>query len=196
MLNTADLPGAFDSFERKTLDAIAEARKLTLPEASKAQFLTSKLTDAEVKRVREALPKPTQKDIKAKSVGFLYVFAQRQGCSVDRLDIVSVIKHAKSGGADKVEAMTNLCAINTDAPEGRVLYVGRSWDPRARIAGHLRASTGKTYAIHFAAWAQKLELQVEVYVYAFPGIADRVLQVVEDATWDRFDPLFGRRGEK
>jgi hypothetical protein len=64
------------------------------------------------------------------------------------------------------------------------------------VAGHLRASTSKTYAIHFAAWAQNLDLQVDLFVYAFPGVPDRVLQVLEDVIWDTFVPLFGRRGEK
>lgn len=90
----------------------------------------------------------------------------------------------------------NLCAINTDVPSGRVLYVGRSWDLRTSVSSHLRASNSKTYAIHFAAWAQHLDLKVDLFVYKFPAIPDRVLQVLEDVTWDTLLPLLGRRGEK
>jgi hypothetical protein len=64
------------------------------------------------------------------------------------------------------------------------------------VAGHLRASTSKTYAIHFAAWARNLDLQVDLSVYAFPDIQDRVLQILEDVIWDTLTPLLGRRGEK
>ena len=196
MLNTEILSAAFVNFERQKLDDIAEARKLKLPEPLKAKFLTSKLSEVEVKRVMEALPKFTPREIKSKSVGFLYVFAQRQGCSIKTADILDAIQRAKSGGEDKETAIKNLCAINSDASEGRVLYVGRSWDPRGRVAGHLRASNSKTYAIHFAAWAQNLDLHVDLFVYAFPGIQDRVLQILEDVIWDKLVPLLGRRGEK
>lgn len=196
MLSSEILSEAFVDFERQKLDDIAEARKLKLPAPLRAGFLTSKLSEVEVKRVIEALPKLKHKDIKTKSVGFLYVFSQRQGCSVKRADILGAIQRAKRGGEDNEIAIKNLCAINSEASDGRVLYVGRSWDPRGRVAGHLNASTSKTYAIHFAAWAQNLDLQVDLSVYAFPGIQDRVLQILEDVIWDTLVPLLGRRGEK
>lgn len=196
MISTADLSAAFDAFERATLSAIAEARTLTLPEPSVVDFSTSNLSGAEIERVLKALPKPKHQEKRAKSVGFLYVFAQKESCPIPRTSIVDAIAAAKKGGGDKVKAMKNLCAVNADSSAGRVLYVGRSWDPRTRIAGHLSASTVRTYAIHFAAWAQELGIQVELFVYALPGIKDKVLQVIEDVTWDRLDPLFGRRGEK
>jgi hypothetical protein len=196
MLNRSDLSAAFDAFERQTLDAIAQARTLELTAPFAVSFRTSELSEAEIKRIVNSLPTPTHKEKRAKSIGFLYVFAQKSNCSVPRATILKAIAEAKDGGADKAKAMKNLCAVNGDASKGRVLYVGRSWDPRTRIAGHLRSSTSRTYAIHFAAWAQKLEIDVELFVYSFPKIKDRVLQVVEDVTWDRLAPLFGRRGEK
>jgi hypothetical protein len=196
MLSTESLLATFETFERQTLDSIAQARNLKWPEPYQVGFSTSNLSEAEVNRVKEKLPKCSQNEIKAKTVGYLYVFAQSQGCSVRREDILDAIQSAKSGGKNKEKAVMNLCAINAEAPEGRVLYVGRSWDPRTRVSGHMRASNSKTYAIHFAAWAHYLDLKVDLFVYKFPAIPGRVLQLLEDVTWDTLVPLLGRRGEK
>lgn len=102
-------------------------------------------------------------------------------------------------GAKKLQKAKarNLPALNAGALEGCTLYVGRSWTPGSRIGGHLKADLESgTYAMHLAAWAEKLDLEVELVIYEFPGIAGRALQVLEDGFWDLLRPLFGRRGEK
>jgi hypothetical protein len=198
ILNAADLSAAYDELQRETLSAIAEARDLTqtLPRPFTVDFITSVLSEPEIERVLDALPRRKHNEKKAKSIGFLYVFEQKEGCPVARAKIVEAMDRAKHGRGDKAKAIKNLCSVNSNVSVGKVLYVGRSWDPRTRIGGHLRASDGRTYAIHFGAWAEELNMEVALSVYAFPGVTNRVLQVVEDVVWDMLNPLFGRRGEK
>lgn len=196
ILSAERLLAAFDDNERQALFDIKQARDLVWPEPLHVTFSTSQLSEPALNRIETVLPRRSQREIKAKSVGYLYVFAQCKDCVLERADILRAITHAKGGGGTKDTMIKNLCALNLDAPEGRVLYVGRSWDPKARVLGHLRASTSGTYAVHFAAWAGHLDLKVDLFVYEFAGIQDRTLQVLEDVVWDFLLPLFGRRGRK
>jgi hypothetical protein len=195
MLSSNYFSATFDDLERKILGDIKLARSLTWPEPHQVRFSTSALSEAEINRLKATLPNSNRLEVKAKSIGYLYVFAQSHECKIRKCDILNAILTAKRGSNEE-NPVTNLCGINTHSSKGRVLYVGRSWDPKARVLGHLRASKGKTYALHFAAWAQCLDLKVDLFVYKFPGISDAVLQVLEDVTWDTLLPLFGRRGTK
>lgn len=193
ILGANSISAALDRFEHQILGDITQVRNLTWTKPCHVEFSTLQLSEVDIKRLEERLPKPTR----SKSVGYLYVFAQRQGFLIERSDILNAFNYAKSGGGDKEKALNNLCGVNlSSVPEGCVLYVGRSWAPRTRVLNHLRASKSKTYAIHFAAWAQQIDLKVDLFVFEFPSIPDRVLQVLEDVTWDALVPLFGRHGKK
>lgn len=196
MLQDTDLNAAIDAYETNMRDAIDAARQLRLPSPKLAQFRTSSLTDKDIDAILKSIPRVTTVEKNSKARGFLYLFSAADGCSVQRQVVLNAILQAKAhqnaGGTKK-----NLCAVNERALDGRALYVGRSWDPIARIRGHLRADPGSgTYAIHFAAWANQMDLDVELLVFEFSGISDRTLQVLEDGLWDRLRPLLGRRGEK
>lgn len=196
MLQDTDINAAIDAYESNMRDAISAARLLRLPSPRRAEFRTSSLTEESIPAILKSIPRITTSEKNSKARGFLYLFSVAEGCPVKRQEVVNAILQAKtiqkSGGAKK-----NLCAVNESALDGRALYVGRSWEPVPRIRGHLQAApNSSTYAIHFAAWANQVDLDVELLLYEFSGISDRTLQVLEDGLWDSLRPLLGRRGEK
>lgn len=194
MLQQADLRAAIDAYEKTMQSAIEASRSLTLPTPTTIVFCTSELDELVIATLLDDVPTTSQSERSNKKRGFLYVFRTTEQCTVARPDIINAMEQARKLQNSKER---NLAAVNVDAPAGRVLYVGRSWGPSLRVSGHLRAEPGgRTYAIHFAAWAKALDLEVELAIYEFPGIASRTLQVLEDGLWDQLRPLFGRRGEK
>lgn len=198
MLDQEDLNCAIDAYEKTTTMAIAAARKLVLPQPTQIRFGTCCLDEQAAAAVMKQVPSPTKKERDAKVRGFLYVFAQDDTCRVSRTELEHAMSSARLEQAeDGYPGKKNLCAVNADAPaEGRVLYVGRSWDPQVRLKGHLRTSRSSTYALHLETWARELDLQVRLLVYEFREIADVTLQVIEDGLWDRMRPLFGKRGDR
>jgi hypothetical protein len=194
MLQQADLEAAIDAYEETTRLAIEASRSITLPQPRIIRFRTSELDEIAVEELLKKVPVLPHGEKTKKKRGFLYVFRTAEQCAVARADILGAMVGAKKLQKEKVK---NLPALNTEALDGCTLYVGRSWTPGSRIGGHLKADLESgTYAMHLAAWAEKLDLEVELVIYEFRGIADRTLQVLEDGFWDLLRPLFGRRGEK
>jgi len=194
MLLQADLEAAIDAYEETSKLAIEAARSITLPLPTIIRFRTLELDEVVVAELLKKVPLPPRGEKTKRKRGFLYFFRTTEQCAVARADILDAMRGAKELQKAKVK---NLPALNAEALNGCTLYVGRSWTPGSRIGGHLKADLESgTYAMHLAAWAEKLDLEVELVIYEFPGIADRTLQVLEDGFWDLLRPLFGRRGDK
>ncbi len=194
LLDQANLNRVVDAYEATTRQAIEAARALAVPAVKPIVFRTGSLDLSGITRVLDAGPKIPRGEGKLRVRGFLYAFQQAAECSTDAASIKSAMRDAKAPTDGRDEG--KLPAINADH-EGRVLYVGRSWNIASRLRGHLRADCSRqTYALRLAAWARRLDLQVELFVWTFPGITDGTLQVVEDGLWDDLRPLFGRRGAK
>lgn len=194
MLNQENLTSVVDAYEASTRKAIEHARKLEIPAPVSITFQTDKLSALTIDALVNEAPKLPRGEGKLRKRGFVYLFALGDECDVESHAITSAMRTSKAAGRDADDG--KLPAIN-DKHDGRVLYVGRSWNVMSRIREHLKADCSKkTYALRFAAWANELNLEVELLIWEFPGIADLTLQVVEDGLWDRLGPLFGRRGAK
>lgn len=194
MLAESDLTAAVENYERSAVDAIARAKRVELPTPLKLVFSTLDLQDRAI--VDLATKVPTGKRPDDKGSEYIYLFRAAEANAVPLTEVFESFKVAR----DEQEASDylgkkNLCRGNQSA-DGKVLYVGRSYSPRERFKGHLRAGTSGTYAIHFQKWATGIDLQVDFFLYQFSGIGDRVVQVIEDGLWDLLRPMFGRRGEK
>jgi hypothetical protein len=80
----------------------------------------------------------------------------------------------------------------------RFLYVGSTADMATRLEQHLGfGSSPKTYALQLAHWAADLDLPLALAYAASPiGLAPAATQALEDALWDKLQPMFGRRGAR
>lgn len=81
--------------------------------------------------------------------------------------------------------------------DGQTIYVGSSMEISSRLREHLQKAHVKTFALHLGRWcpAENHVLRVEVQAPE-DDTQNEVLQDVEDALWDQYRPLFGRRGAK
>lgn len=81
--------------------------------------------------------------------------------------------------------------------ESRCLYVGSSKEIDKRFKEHLGYGHKGTYATQLAHWTNGLNLNVDFMCMRFEATTTgKVLQAFEDALWDNFNPMLGRRGAK
>lgn len=76
------------------------------------------------------------------------------------------------------------------------LYVGRSKHLRTRIAQHLDAKEGRTYAMHMGRWATSLDVELSISFITFRGQSDTLVQAVEDGLWIALQPALGKHGAR
>jgi hypothetical protein len=77
-------------------------------------------------------------------------------------------------------------------------YVGSSFDFSKRYKEHIGYGAKATYALHLAHWAQDFpSLQLTLaYAEYQQGTEQDLLQALEDALWEKLQPMFGRQGSK
>lgn len=195
MLTQSDLLFAVDSFAQTAVQAIAEARSVVLPPPLIQRFSTSKLSKEDVEELARQIPTGLGKV--DKDAGYIYFFLVAPSSQISHDSILEAFNAGRAAQeATTYEGKKNLCRPNPPSEASRALYVGRSYAPRQRFRQHLLSSPSGTYAIHFAAWANELDLQVEFHLFRFAGLSDPVVQVLEDGLWDYLRPLLGRRGNR
>jgi len=195
MLTQSDLSLAIEDFARTADEAIVKAKGVTLPSPLVRKFSTSKLSKREVEELAGLIPTGHKKE--DEDAAYIYVFRVAPSSPLSPHIILETFNAGRAvQQAAGHEGKKNLCRPNLGSDAGRVLYVGRSYAPRQRFRQHLLSSASGTYAIHFAAWAQAINLSVEFHLYRFAGLDDPVVQVLEDGLWDHLMPMLGRRGDK
>mgnify|MGYP001559803280 FL=1 len=81
--------------------------------------------------------------------------------------------------------------------KSKYLYVGSSKEIDKRFKEHLGYGHKGTYAMQLGHWANGLNLNVDFMCMRFETTTTgKVLQAFEDAIWDNFNPMLGRRGAK
>jgi hypothetical protein len=195
MLTQSDISASIAAYERTAHESISKAKTVVLPTPTGLSFSTRGLSEEKIKEL--ALSLPTGGGKADQNAEYIYVFSLSPSNLITSTAILSAFNVARAfqESADYT-GKKNLCRPHPLSPESKALYVGRSYAPRERFKGHLRSSTSGTYAIHFAAWASVIDLQVEFRLYRFAEVGDRVIQVLEDGLWDHLKPMLGRRGEK
>jgi hypothetical protein len=90
---------------------------------------------------------------------------------------------------------------NVRKDESLCLYVGSSNGIISRIKDHWGEGAKGTYALHLKEW-WKNDIQKEIVVdiwYLSPiigGERQDYLQIIEDIVWEKYKPLFGKKGTK
>ena len=82
-----------------------------------------------------------------------------------------------------------------DTPS-KTMYVGSSNSIQTRIKQHLGYGAKKTYSLQLRHWITSLEGDIDITIYQFSEIEQQVLQLMEDALWNKLQPMFGKRGAR
>jgi hypothetical protein len=114
--------------------------------------------------------------------------------SVDSIDAASLLIDAFD--AEKLSTSFALPRKNK-VPVNQTVYVGSSRSICNRLFQHLVHGPQRTYALHLAEWCPPGPHQLRVEVQApIDQMPQELVQIAEDALWDRYQPMFGRRGAR
>jgi len=78
-----------------------------------------------------------------------------------------------------------------------VLYVGSSRKNfKRRMKEHLGTDNQRTYAMHLKDWLFELpDVNISIKYYVFGNkISGEILQIIEDAYWEFYKPILGKKG--
>lgn len=78
----------------------------------------------------------------------------------------------------------------------QVLYVGSSRKMAVRLREHLGFCSRKTYALKLSEWYPAAELPLELKCAVFGGASAAAVAALEDALWERLQPMYGRKGAR
>lgn len=195
MLTQSDLSKAISEYKIVSSKAIKAAEGVRLPEPTKITFSTFRLDQVNIEEL--AAEVPTGYGAKLGGAHYIYVFRLSEANVIPHATILSAFSVARTYQAENSDQeKKNLCRSNPNAAESTVVYVGRASRPRQRFKSHLQASKSGTFAMHLAAWASDLDIEMDFHLYPFYGADHRAIQVLEDGLWDLLAPMLGRRGER
>lgn len=126
----------------------------------------------------------------ASSYAVIYAISTvKPGKEANLLSAFSKSKNAK-------ESERAYCRKNEEP--SRCLYVGSSRSFGSRLKQHLGYGPKDTYALNIRYWAVDFEnekLEVSYASYS-KDISPATVQTLEDALWERQQPMFGRKGTR
>ena len=77
------------------------------------------------------------------------------------------------------------------------LYVGGSLDFPSRLRQHLGYGPESTYSMQLNKWWEDAKIHIDVWDLSdITGEDSTKRQIIEDILWDKYDPLFGKKGAK
>jgi hypothetical protein len=78
----------------------------------------------------------------------------------------------------------------------QVLYVGSSRKMAVRLREHLGFSSRQTYALKLSEWYPAADLPLEFNCAVYAGASVAAVAALEDALWERMQPMYGRKGAR
>ena len=164
-----------------------EIESITFPGAETIVFATEQLTDDYIAELLKNVP------ANCANTDFIYVL-ELESSEVSRSISESFVKSRKSQGKSDFAGKKDFCKCNNNS--SNYLYVGRSKKLRSRLKQHLGAGNKGVYAIHMSRWIAGISASINIHYYGFDGKDNLIIQAIEDALWEQFQPMFGRKGEK
>lgn len=112
----------------------------------------------------------------------------------DKEAIINSFSTFKSQGRDEYR----LSSLNKTNTFSKVLYVGTSAlgvrSLKSRLRQHLGDSGKKVYSLQLAQWLLPICKEIEVEIIPVDEIHAGALYALENALWDFYTPLFGKKG--
>lgn len=134
--------------------------------------------------INQALSKQFKNDIKSKN--FIYIIKTKLR---DREEILRQFKLFI--GKDDNKKKYKLSSLNNPEKFNGVLYVGSSASLNSRINQHLGHNGKRVYSLQLNQWFNKI---TEVEIKITPIDNSDILYPLENALWDYYEPLFGKKG--
>lgn len=194
------MPIEKDKIEQATENARASlenvAKKIAhidFPDPISFEFQLAKLSDSYIEEVVKTVPAGYTK--KYEETDFLYIFKLIDADEAKKKSIVDNFKKSRDIQNTKgFEGKKDCCRYNEQLSD--YLYIGRSQKLRSRLKQHLGAANKGIFAMHMLRWSAGLECTIEVSFYEFKSQDNLIVQALENALWQSFSPMFGRKGEK
>ncbi|WP_417874005.1 GIY-YIG nuclease family protein [Xanthomarina gelatinilytica] len=123
-----------------------------------------------------------------------YVYLIRYLATEDTSDkIKKAFEDFSSKNTPKIKGITfNLPRYNEEHTS-KYLYVGTSKKLKNRIKQHLGLSSSKqTYSLHLIYWFPK-QIDLGITIIKVSSENKMVFESIEQAYWDNYEPLFGKR---
>lgn len=122
---------------------------------------------------------------------FIYIIRISQGDKESILEAFTTFKKKSKG-------KYRLSSINTENNFTQVLYVGTSaLGPRSlstRMRQHVGVIGPMVYSLQMEKWCLTITKEIEVEVFPIDQPFTGALYAFENALWDYFSPLFGKKG--
>lgn len=127
--------------------------------------------------------------IAGKPVNVIYIF------TIEKNKVAAVRKAALKYWKNKRK--THLSQLNIKS-RSSCLYVGSKIKGlKGRFKQHIGTKNKRTYAMHLKSWITTCNVNIGIEHYSFGDSVKRdVLQILENALWDYYHPLLGKRGAK
>lgn len=170
-----------------------DVSELTFPEPIELTIELHSLNDKYISDVLKIVPPGYAREFD--ETDFIYVFeVQNANTELKQKIYQRLCESREIQSADEFEGKKDICRpIHSDS---EFLYVGRSQTLRSRLKQHLDAGNEGIYAMHMLRWCSGIEAKIKIYCYRFDAKPNLIVQALEDGLWDRFRPMFGRKGEK
>jgi hypothetical protein len=154
------------------------------------KFLPPRCLPFDVENVSAYSSQDLEKDLKGIKTNAVYIIASQKPLGEDQKKFY---EQCKENGFCMSRDMDSGSSHNEKAP---CLYVGSSiTDVNTRLKQHIGISDYKSiYALHLSKWWSDASLKITVY--HFEKIEDYGLQFIEDRLWEKYKPIFGRKGSR
>ncbi|MDD2635136.1 MAG: hypothetical protein PHW82_06510 [Bacteroidales bacterium] len=120
--------------------------------------------------------------------GDLYVYIIRTEIN-DREALEGAFHHFKYNHKDKAKYSVSL--MNKPKQYSKVLYVGSSASIKSRLSQHLGLTGPKVYSLQLSKWYNYNQVSIETI--RIPEKYHSILYQIENAFWDYYQPLFGKK---
>ncbi|MGL5913656.1 MAG: hypothetical protein ACRCZB_05775 [Bacteroidales bacterium] len=147
-----------------------------------------KFTQQDIDNCHNSLECPISSSIGGKQT-YLYIIRAKYN---NALSVQEAFQDFKTANVDYKVSTVN--RANTSKNKDGVLYVGSSSSIITRMNEHLGITGQKVYSLQLKHWALSLFTEVEIELIPIEPKYIDILYDLEDALWDYYRPLFGKKG--
>ena len=187
------LKNAIENSKNKLIKLSEDIEKITFPDSAEIEFSTNKLNDKYIADILTSAPAGYAQ--KFEDTDFIYIFSIVEPIDTLNAKIYSALCESREiQSSDEFEGKKDFCRPNNQS--SNYLYVGRSQKLRSRLKQHLDAGNDGVFAMHMLRWVAGINVKIKISYYQFDGLDNLTVQALEDALWESFNPMFGKKGDK
>jgi len=142
--------------------------------------------------LRDSSIEETLKELKSNASNTKVLYSFEVTKTQDSLKILNEYQEHKNGQEKKLA----ISRMPKEYSETKCLYVGSSNNFPSRFRNHLGVcNSTSTYSLHLKK-VLKDNYNLKLRVISLNNASERAKQLLEDALWEKLNPLFGKKGGK